>query len=106
MLAFAIRRLVQAVGVILVVALILFALFRFVGDPVNQLVSLDTPQEQVAQIRKSLGLDEPVVVQFARYIYNAVRLEFGVSYQFKQPVIVNNAVQPSNDPNASPANPN
>ncbi|KUL96864.1 ABC transporter permease [Bosea sp. WAO] len=87
MLAFILRRLFQSLLVMLAVALIAFAMFRFVGDPVNQLVSLDTPQEQVAQIRKSLGLDEPVVVQFARYIYNAVRLEFGVSYQFRLPVI-------------------
>ena len=87
MLAFILRRLFQSLLVMLAVALIAFAMFRFVGDPVNQLVSLDTPQEQVAQIRKSLGLDEPVVVQFARYIYNAARLEFGVSYQFRLPVI-------------------
>lgn len=87
MLAFILRRLFQSLLVMLAVALIAFAMFRFVGDPVNQLVSLDTPQEQVAQIRKSLGLDEPVIVQFARYIYNAVRLEFGVSYQFRLPVI-------------------
>lgn len=88
MLAFILRRLFQSLLVMLAVALIAFAMFRFVGDPVNQLVSLDTPQEQVAQIRKSLGLDEPVVVQFARYIYNAARLEFGVSYQFRLPVIM------------------
>lgn len=87
MLAFILRRLFQSLIVMLAVALIAFAMFRFVGDPVNQIVSLDTPQEQVAQIRKSLGLDEPVVVQFARYIYNAARLEFGVSYQFRLPVI-------------------
>ena len=87
MLAFILRRLFQSLVVMLTVALIAFAMFRFVGDPVNQIVSLDTPQEQVAQIRKSLGLDEPVVVQFARYIYNAARLEFGVSYQFRLPVI-------------------
>lgn len=87
MLAFILRRLFQSLIVMLAVALIAFAMFRFVGDPVNQIVSLDTPQEQVAQIRKSLGLDEPVVVQFARYIYNAARLEFGVSYQFRLPVV-------------------
>ena len=51
MLAFILRRLFQSLLVMLAVALIAFAMFRFVGDPVNQLVSLDTPQEQVAQIR-------------------------------------------------------
>ncbi|MBA4222352.1 ABC transporter permease [Bosea sp. CCNWLW174] len=87
MLAFVLRRLFQSLIVMLAVALIAFAMFRFVGDPVNQMVGVDTPQEQVAQLRQTLGLDEPVVVQFARYIYNAARLEFGVSYQFRLPVI-------------------
>lgn len=87
MLAFILRRLFQSLIVMLAVALIAFTMFRFVGDPVNQMVGVDTPQEQVAQLRQTLGLDEPVVVQFARYIYNAARLEFGVSYQFRLPVI-------------------
>ncbi|MGX1787818.1 ABC transporter permease [Bosea sp. NPDC055332] len=87
MLAFVLRRLFQSLIVMLAVALIAFAMFRFVGDPVNQMVGVDTPQEQVAQLRQTLGLDEPVVAQFARYIYNAARLEFGVSYQFRLPVI-------------------
>jgi peptide/nickel transport system permease protein len=87
MLAFVLRRLFQSLIVMLAVALIAFAMFRFVGDPVNQMVGVDTPQEQVAQLRQTLGLDEPVVIQFARYIYNAARLEFGVSYQFRLPVI-------------------
>lgn len=87
MLAFVLRRLFQSLIVMLAVALIAFAMFRFVGDPVNQMVGVDTPQEQVAQLRQTLGLDEPVIVQFARYIYNAARLEFGVSYQFRLPVI-------------------
>jgi peptide/nickel transport system permease protein len=87
MLAFVLRRLFQSLVVMLAVALIAFTMFRFVGDPVNQMVGVDTPQEQVAALRQTLGLDEPVVVQFARYIYNAARLEFGVSYQFRLPVI-------------------
>ena len=86
MLAFAIRRLIQAVGVMLVVALISFLLFRFVGDPVNQLVGVDTTPEQRAQLRQDLGLNDPVYVQFARFVGNAARFDFGISYQIKQPV--------------------
>lgn len=86
MLAFILRRLAQSIAVLLTVAIIAFAMFRFVGDPVNQIVSLDTPAEQVAQIRKDLGLDQPVYVQFVRYIGNAVKGDFGQSYQFRQPV--------------------
>ena len=86
MLAFAIRRLMQAVGVIVVVAMISFALFRFVGDPINQLVGQDTTPEQRAELRQQLGLDDSVPVQFARYFGNAAQFKFGVSYQFRQPV--------------------
>jgi peptide/nickel transport system permease protein len=86
MLAFIIRRMAQSVVVLLTVALIAFALFRFVGDPTQQMVSQDTSVEERMQIRKDLGLDDPVPLQFLRFIGNAARFEFGVSYQNKQPV--------------------
>ncbi|MDN2567823.1 ABC transporter permease [Aquibium sp. A9E412] len=86
MLAFALRRLVQAIGVMLVVSLISFVLFRFVGDPVNQLVGVDTSPEERAALREALGLNDPVLVQFARFIGKAVQFDFGISYQFKQSV--------------------
>ncbi|WP_315837905.1 ABC transporter permease [Bradyrhizobium prioriisuperbiae] len=86
MLAFTLRRAFQAVGVLFAVGIIAFAMFRFAGDPVNQMVSIDTPAAERAQIRQSLGLDDPVIVQFARYFTNAAQFKFGVSYQFRQPV--------------------
>ena len=86
MFAFAIRRLIQAAGVMLVVALISFLMFRFVGDPINQLVGVDTTPEQRAQLREDLGLNDPVHVQFARFVGKAARFDFGISYQIKQPV--------------------
>src|SRR5438105_3496262 len=87
MLAFVIRRLLQAVAVMAVVALIAFTLFRFVGDPVNQMVGLETSAEERAQLREALGLNEPVILQFGRFAWHAVHFDFGASYQFKQPVI-------------------
>lgn len=86
MLAFILRRVLQAFGVLVAVGLISFAMFRFAGDPVNQIVSMDTPYEEREQIRRSLGLDDPVALQFARYVVRAAQFEFGVSYQFRQPV--------------------
>jgi len=86
MLAFTLRRALQAVGVLFAVGIIAFAMFRFAGDPVSQMVSLDTSAAQRAQIRQSLGLDDPVLLQFARFIGNAVHFDFGISYQFRQPV--------------------
>jgi peptide/nickel transport system permease protein len=86
MLAFTLRRALQAIGVMIAVGIISFSMFRFAGDPVNQVVSIDTPFEERAAIRKSLGLDDSVVVQFARYFANAAQFKFGVSYRFRQPV--------------------
>jgi len=87
MLAFAIRRLIEALVVMLTVALLAFLLFRYVGDPVNQMVGQDTSLEDRLKLREDLGLDDPVLVQLARFIVNAARLNFGISYQMKQPVI-------------------
>src|SRR6202022_1045243 len=86
MLAFTLRRAIQAIGVMIAVGIISFSMFRFAGDPVNQIVSQDTPAAQREVIRKALGLYDPVLVQFARYFGNAARFKFGVSYQFRQPV--------------------
>lgn len=86
MLAFAIRRLIEATFVMLTVALLAFVLFRFVGDPVNQMVGQDTPLEDRIRIRKEIGLDDPVLVQLGRFLYKAAQFDFGISYQLKQPV--------------------
>src|SRR3979411_117506 len=86
MLAFTLRRAVQAVGGSVGGGLIAFSMFRFAGDPVNQIVSIDTSAAERAAVRQSLGLDDPVPVQFVRYFANAAQFKFGVSYQFRQPV--------------------
>ena len=86
MLAFVIRRALQAVGVLLAVGMIAFAMFRFAGDPVNQMVGADTSPAERLAIRGELGLDDPVAVQFGRYLLAAARFDFGISYQVRQPV--------------------
>jgi len=79
MLAFVLRRLVQAVIVMLAVAFIAFMLFQYVGDPVTNLLGQDATPEQRRQLRADLGLDRPFPVQFARFVGNAARGEFGLS---------------------------
>ena len=86
MLAFAIRRLFEAAFVMVTVALIAFVVFRFVGDPINQIVGQDTSIEDRLRLREELGLNDPIPVQFARFLSNAARFDFGISYQMKQPV--------------------
>jgi peptide/nickel transport system permease protein len=79
MIAFILRRLVQAAAVLLAVAFIAFMLFQYVGDPVTHLAGPDAPPQQRTQLRADLGLDRPFPVQFARFVGHAVRGDFGVS---------------------------
>jgi peptide/nickel transport system permease protein len=86
MIAFVVQRLLQAMLVMLVVALIAFALFNFVGDPVNSMVGQDTSLADRERLRQELGLNDNFVVQFARFVGHAARGEFGLSYQQARPV--------------------
>ncbi len=86
MLAFVLRRLGQAVLVMLAVGLIAFSLFRFVGDPVVFMLGQDATDEQRARITRDLGLDRPFYVQYASFLANASRGEFGLSLRQVQPV--------------------
>jgi peptide/nickel transport system permease protein len=79
MLVFILRRLAQAVIVMLTVAFIAFMLFQYVGDPVTNLLGQDATPQQRTELRRDLGLDRPFPVQFARFIGNAVQGEFGLS---------------------------
>ncbi len=79
MLAFILRRLAQAVIVMLTVAFIAFMLFQYVGDPVTNLLGQDATPQQRAELRADLGLDQPFPLQFARFVGNAVQGEFGLS---------------------------
>ena len=76
---FVVRRLAQAVLVMLTVALVSFALFQFVGDPVANLLGQDATPQQREQLRADLGLDRSVPAQFFSFIGNAVQGEFGLS---------------------------
>jgi peptide/nickel transport system permease protein len=86
MLAFVLRRLAQAVLVMLAVGLIAFSLFRFVGDPVLFMLGQDATSEDRVRVTKMLGLDQPYYVQYANFVARAVRGDFGLSLRQVQPV--------------------
>jgi peptide/nickel transport system permease protein len=86
MLAFILRRLAQAVLVMLAVGLIAFSLFRFVGDPVLFMLGQDVTPEDRVRITQMLGLDRPFYVQYANFVARAVQGEFGLSLRQAQPV--------------------
>jgi ABC-type dipeptide/oligopeptide/nickel transport system permease component len=86
MLAFILRRLAQSVVVMLVVAFISFIMFRYVGDPIANLVGQDSRLSDIEALRERLGLNAPIYMQFLNFIGNALRGEFGISYRLQQPV--------------------
>ena len=77
--AFILRRLFQAIVVMVSVAFIAFLLFQYVGDPVVFLLGQDATPEQIRQLRADLGLDQPFFVQFWHFLVNAAQGEFGLS---------------------------
>jgi peptide/nickel transport system permease protein len=79
MLAFIVRRLLQAVLVMLSVAFVAFMLFQYVGDPVTQMLGQDATPDDRARLRAELGLDQPFYIQFGTFIGNAVQGDFGIS---------------------------
>ena len=70
----------------IVVAFVSFSLFNFVGDPVNSMTGGDASDERRAEVREVLGLNDPVYVQFSRFIGNVIQGDFGISYQLKREV--------------------
>ncbi len=79
MLVFMRRRMFQATLVMLVVALIAFMLFQYVGDPVLFMLGQDATPEKVRELRQELGLDQPFIVQFGHFVLNALQGDFGLS---------------------------
>jgi peptide/nickel transport system permease protein len=79
MFAFILRRLIQAMIVMITVAFIAFLLFQYVGDPVVFLLGQDATPDQIRELRRDLGLDKPFFVQFWHFLLNAVQGEFGLS---------------------------
>ena len=70
----------------IVVAFVSFSLFNFVGDPVNSMTGEDASDERRAEVREVLGLNDPVYIQFARFLGNIAKGNFGISYQLKREV--------------------
>ena len=83
---FILKRLTQSVFVMLAVAFLAFSLFRFVGDPITQMTGVETSVQDQDRLREELGLNDPFVVQFARFTSDLMRGDFGFSYRTRQPV--------------------
>jgi len=87
-LAYILRRLIHLIPVLIGVSIIVFVLMRVVpGDPVSVFTrDQPLPPEVIEEIRVSLGLDQPLPVQYARYVAQLIRGDLGTSISFNQPV--------------------
>ena len=86
MIAFVLQRVFQSVVVLLIVGLVAFSMFRFVGDPVDNLLGQERTLADIDRLRDQLGLNDPFPVQYAKFLGGAVQGEFGVSYRLGRPV--------------------
>ena len=87
MLAFLIKRIGNAVLVMLTVAFFAFLIFRFLGDPVEIMVNESATQVERDELRARLGLNDGFLVQYARFVTNAAQGEFGLSWRNQQSVL-------------------
>jgi len=87
MLAFLARRLLQSGLVLLGVSVIVFGLLHLTGDPTRLLLPLEAREEDVRQLRTLLGLDDPLWLQYVRFLSRAVRGDFGLSFKHQVPAL-------------------
>ena len=86
MFAYILRSLLQGAVVLIAVAFIAFSMFRFVGDPVANMVGQEASMADREELTKHLGLDQPFPIQFLRFLGKAAQGDFGISYRQGRPV--------------------
>lgn len=88
MLRYAIKRILMLIPVLLGISLLIFTIMQLTpGDPAREILGEYATQEDVDNLRDEMGLNDPFLVQYARYIVRALQGDFGTSYQNRQPVI-------------------
>ncbi len=87
MLVFILKRLANAVLVMLAVAFLAFMIFQLAGDPVDMMSTEQTTQADRDLLREKLGLNDPLPVRYARFVVNAAQGQFGISYRNGQDVL-------------------
>lgn len=86
MLSFVLRRVFQSILVLLVVGLVAFSMFRFVGDPIDNMLGQERTQADIERLRDQLGLDDPFALQYWKFLKGAAQGNFGISYRQSRPV--------------------
>lgn len=81
MLPFILKRIGQSILVLLITGAIAFSMFSFVGDPIDNMLGQERTMEDIERLRGQLGLDQPVIVQYFKFLQNAAQGNFGISYR-------------------------
>ena len=88
MLKYAIKRLFQMLVVLAVVTVLVFFMTNFLSDPIEAIVDIQTATEaDIQAVREQLGLNDPILVQFGRFVSGILKGDFGTSYVYKTPVL-------------------
>lgn len=87
MLTYLLRRSIHLLWVLLAVSLLVFLLIYLSGDPATLLAPLDASAEDVARVKQLYGLDQPIFVQYARFLGDALRGDLGDSFRYHQPAL-------------------
>ena len=87
MLTFLFKRLVQAIVVMLVISLVAFAIQDNLGDPLREMVGQGVSEAQREVLRNQLGLNDPFMVKYSRFLANALHGDWGTSFIFKKPAL-------------------
>ncbi|WP_417618001.1 ABC transporter permease [Oceanisphaera sp.] len=87
MLTFLLKRLFQVVVVMFIISLVAFSIQDNLGDPLRELVGQSVSEEVRQQMRTDMGLNDPFVVKYSRFVGNALQGDFGTSYFYKKPTL-------------------
>ncbi len=87
MLAFIIRRVIQSIFVMMVIAFIGFSVKHQIGDPIRDIVGVSVSAAEREKLAEELGLRDPFLVQYFRFVKNALRGDLGQSFFFRRPTV-------------------
>ena len=87
LITYIIRRVFQSILVLLATGLVAFSMFRFVGDPIENMMGQERTDADITRLREQLGLDDPFVFQYWNFLTDAVRGDMGISFRQGRPVV-------------------
>ena len=85
---FVLKRLLQTIPMLFGIVLVVFMVLQITpGDPARQIVGLRASEAELEEVREELGLNDPIIVQYGRYVGNVLQGDLGYSYKSRKPVV-------------------